>query len=156
MSPFLSKIVLAAVGTYAVISSNVDKDREIGIRRSCYSSAAACSRGAAGLAGAAARSRVMKSLLFGIEAVDPLTYATVALGLLIAVAMASYLPARRIKLRDASEALRAKIRGTHPRHRRCTAAGMVKSRSATKRSLSAPGRRLRCDQGGNSHPRPRR
>ena len=49
----------------------------------------------------------MKSLLFGIEPVDPLTYAAVALGLLIAAAIASYLPARPITLIDPSEALRA-------------------------------------------------
>ncbi|MGH9628315.1 MAG: hypothetical protein ACRD7E_08255, partial [Bryobacteraceae bacterium] len=61
----------------------------------------------AGLAGAAALSRLMKSLLFGVDPVDPLTYAAVALGLLVAVAMSSYLPARRITLIDPSEALRA-------------------------------------------------
>ena len=61
----------------------------------------------AGLTAAAALSRLMKSLLFGIEPVDPLTYAAVALGLLIAAAIASYLPARRITLIDPSEALRA-------------------------------------------------
>jgi putative ABC transport system permease protein len=114
-------LVLAAVGIYAVISYNVaQKTREIGIRMALGAQQNSLkllfvSRGllwagigaAVGLAGAAALSRLMKSLLFGIEPVDSLTYAAVALGLLFAVTIASYLPARRITLIDPSEALRA-------------------------------------------------
>jgi predicted permease len=114
-------LVLAAVGIYAVISYNVaQKRREIGIRMALGAQQNSlkllfvgrcllwAGMGAvAGLAGAAALSRLMKSLLFGIDPVDPLTYAAVALGLLAAVAMSSYLPARRITLIDPSEALRA-------------------------------------------------
>ena len=114
-------LVLAAVGIYAVISYNVaQKTREIGIRMALGAQQKSLKllfvirglRWAAlgaivGLAAAAALSRLMKSLLFGIEPVDPLTYAAVALGLLFAVAVASYLPARRITLIDPSEALRA-------------------------------------------------
>ncbi|HYZ84837.1 MAG TPA: ABC transporter permease [Bryobacteraceae bacterium] len=114
-------LVLAAVGIYAVISYNVaQKTREIGIRMALGAQQNSLKllfvgRGllwagigaAAGLAGAAALSRLMKSLLFGIEPVDPLTYAAVALALLVAVVIASYLPARRITLIDPSEALRA-------------------------------------------------
>lgn len=113
-------LVLAAVGIYAVVSYNVaQKTREIGIRMALGAQQNSLKllfvgRGlfwagigaAAGLAGAAALSRLMKSLLFGIDPVDPLTYAAVAFGLLVAVAVASYLPARRITLIDPSEALR--------------------------------------------------
>ena len=114
-------LVLAAVGIYAVISYNVaQKTREIGIRMALGAQQKSLKllfviRGLrwaglgaiVGLAAAAALSRLMKSLLFGIEPIDPLTYAAVALGLLFAVAVASYLPARRITLIDPSEALRA-------------------------------------------------
>jgi ABC-type lipoprotein release transport system permease subunit len=50
---------------------------------------------------------MMSSLLFGVTALDPLTYAAVS-GLLIAAAvLASYLPARRAMAIDPVEALRA-------------------------------------------------
>ena len=114
-------LVLALVGIYAVISYNVaQKTREIGIRMALGEQQKSLqflfvSRGllwagigtAVGLAGAAGLSTLMKSLLFGIEPIDPGTYAAVALALLFAVAIASYLPARRITLIDPSEALRA-------------------------------------------------
>jgi putative ABC transport system permease protein len=35
----------------------------------------------------------MSSLLFGVSAVDPLTYAGVAVGLLVSALLASYVPA---------------------------------------------------------------
>jgi ABC-type antimicrobial peptide transport system permease subunit len=114
-------LVLAAVGIYAVISYNVaQKKREIGIRMALGAQQSRLKllfvgRGmlwagigaVAGLAGAAALSSLIKSLLFGVEPVDPLTYAGVALGLLGAAALASYLPARRITLIDPADALRA-------------------------------------------------
>ena len=51
--------------------------------------------------------RMMKSLLFGISASDPLTYGAVALLLVGAAALASYLPARRAAMVDPVETLRA-------------------------------------------------
>jgi hypothetical protein len=61
---------------------------------------------AAGLAAAAALSRLMSSLLFGVGPLDPVTYAIVTL-LLIAVAMAAaYVPARRSTRVDPIEVLR--------------------------------------------------
>jgi ABC-type antimicrobial peptide transport system permease subunit len=50
---------------------------------------------ACGLAGAAALTRLMSSLLFEINPVDPITYGAVALGLAAAAALASYVPSCR-------------------------------------------------------------
>jgi len=62
---------------------------------------------ALGLLAAAGLMQLMKSLLFGVSPVDPLTYAAV-MALLGAVAtMASYLPARRAAAVNPVEALRA-------------------------------------------------
>jgi ABC-type lipoprotein release transport system permease subunit len=62
---------------------------------------------ACGLAAAAGLTRLMKSMLFEVKPVDPLTFATVALGLVLAAALASYLPALRATAVDPIEALRA-------------------------------------------------
>ncbi len=51
--------------------------------------------------------RLMKSVLFGISPVDPLTYAAVPLILVAATVLASYLPARRAAAVDPVETLRA-------------------------------------------------
>jgi ABC-type lipoprotein release transport system permease subunit len=48
----------------------------------------------------------MKSLLFGISPLDPLTYVTVPLVMCAASILASYLPARRAAGIDPMEALR--------------------------------------------------
>ena len=60
-----------------------------------------------GFAGALALSRLMESLLFGIAASDPVTFAAVA-GVLLAVALLScFVPARRVMSIDPQVALRA-------------------------------------------------
>ena len=51
--------------------------------------------------------RLMKSLLFGISPLDPLTYATVPIVLAVAAMLASYLPARRAAAVDPVETLKA-------------------------------------------------
>ena len=56
---------------------------------------------------AAPLSHLMSALLFQVEPIDPLTYAVVVVGLLLAAAVASYLPARRITRIEPVEALRA-------------------------------------------------
>jgi len=60
-----------------------------------------------GLLGAGAMSTVMKSLLFGVSATDPLTYAAVAVTLVAVAALASWIPASRAAGVDPSTALRA-------------------------------------------------
>jgi ABC-type antimicrobial peptide transport system permease subunit len=59
-----------------------------------------------GLAAAAAFTRLMKSLLFGISTLDPVIYAAMPVVLVAAALLASYLPARRASRIDPSEALR--------------------------------------------------
>jgi ABC-type antimicrobial peptide transport system permease subunit len=60
-----------------------------------------------GLAAAAGLTRLMSSLLFGVSALDPLTYAAVSALLMAAAVLASYLPARRAMAIDPVEALRS-------------------------------------------------
>jgi ABC-type antimicrobial peptide transport system permease subunit len=60
-----------------------------------------------GLGAAVVLMRLMKSLLFGISPLDPLTYAAVPVILVMAAVLASYLPARRASAVDPVEALKA-------------------------------------------------
>ncbi|MDP2997959.1 MAG: ABC transporter permease [Bryobacterales bacterium] len=114
-------LVLAGVGLYSVLAYSVSlRTREIGVRVALGADPRSVARlvvrqGLAltligvgvGLAGAFALTRLMASLVFGVSATDPYTFAAVAL-LLIAVAVAaSYLPARRAARIDPMEALRA-------------------------------------------------
>jgi ABC-type lipoprotein release transport system permease subunit len=49
----------------------------------------------------------MTSLLFGVDALDPFTYAAVAAGLVSIAALASFVPARRASAVDPAESLAA-------------------------------------------------
>jgi ABC-type antimicrobial peptide transport system permease subunit len=60
-----------------------------------------------GLAAAAGLTRLLTSMLFGVGAADPSTYAVMALGLIAAAMLASYFPARRASSIDPIETLRA-------------------------------------------------
>jgi len=114
-------LVLGIIGIYGVISYAVSqRTREIGIRLALgaqkrelkwmfvRSALLLTTAGVViGLGTAAALTRLMKSLLFGISPLDPFTYITVPLILAMAAALASYLPARRAAAVDPVEALRA-------------------------------------------------
>jgi putative ABC transport system permease protein len=60
-----------------------------------------------GLGGAAALSRLMSSLLFGVGPLDPVTYLVVSAGLATIALLAGYLPARRASRLDPVVALRS-------------------------------------------------
>jgi ABC-type antimicrobial peptide transport system permease subunit len=114
-------LLLGIIGIYGVISYSVSqRTREIGIRLALGAqqrelkgmfirsglTLAAIGAGI-GLATAVLLTRLMKSLLFGISPLDPLTYVAAPLVLAIAAVLASYLPARHAAAVDPVEALKA-------------------------------------------------
>jgi ABC-type antimicrobial peptide transport system permease subunit len=60
-----------------------------------------------GLVAALIVMRLMSSLLFHVNPIDPITYVAVTLGLLLTAFTASYLPSRRAATVDPVDALRA-------------------------------------------------
>jgi ABC-type antimicrobial peptide transport system permease subunit len=114
-------LALGIIGIYGVISYAVSqRTREIGIRLALgaqkgelkwmFVRSALTLTGigvALGLLAAAALTQAMKSLLFGISPLDPATYLAVPVVLVVAAALASYLPARRAASVDPSQTLRS-------------------------------------------------
>ncbi len=114
-------LLLGVAGIYGVISYSVtQRTREIGIRIALGARAQEVTRMfvrhgltlagvgvTVGLAAAFGVMRLMKSLLFEVSAVDPLTYGAVALTLIAATVLASYVPALRATAVDPADALRA-------------------------------------------------
>lgn len=113
-------LLLAAVGIYGVISYSVaGRTREIGVRVALGAERSEITRlvlreGAApvalgialGLGGAWTATSLVQSMLFGIEATDPLTFVTLPLALLAVGIVASLVPARRATRIPPTEALR--------------------------------------------------
>ena len=113
-------LALGILGIYGVISYAVSqRTREIGIRMALgakknelvwmFVRSALVLTGvgtAVGLGAAAALMRLMRTLLFGISPLDPVTFIAVPIALVVAAVLASYLPARRTTAIDPVEALR--------------------------------------------------
>ena len=114
-------LLLAAVGIYSVLSYIVrGRSREIGIRTALGAQRADVFRLvivegmspafvgiAAGTIAALASAKVMKTLVFGVSASDPLTLAAVAATLALVALMASLVPAYRASRLDPAKVLRA-------------------------------------------------
>ncbi len=113
-------LLLAAIGIYGVVAFAVNRrTREIGIRIALGADRSSVLKlmlrqsmrpvaiGAViGIAGCAAVSQILSSMLFGVSPHDPVAFIAVPL-LLVSIALgASYLPARKAMKIDPSEALR--------------------------------------------------
>lgn len=113
-------LLLAALGIYGVLAYSVSqRTHEIGIRMALGAQRAevmrlVLSQGgklvllgiAIGLLASFAVTRLMHSLLFGVSATDPLTFAGVAIVIAVVAFIASCVPARRAMRLDPTEALR--------------------------------------------------
>jgi ABC-type antimicrobial peptide transport system permease subunit len=113
-------LLLAAVGVYGVVSYIVrGRSREIGIRTALGARtsdvlrlvivegmAPALAGVAAGTIAALASAKVMRTLVFGVSASDPLTLTSVAATLALVALMASLVPAYRASRLDPVNVLR--------------------------------------------------
>jgi predicted permease len=114
-------LLLGLVGIYGVIAYIVSqRRREVGIRMALGAQGESVqrifvSRGLSlaaiglvvGLSAAAGLMRLLSSLLFGVSAFDPLTYAAVIAGLGLVALLATWLPARQATRIDPMLALRS-------------------------------------------------
>jgi putative ABC transport system permease protein len=114
-------LVLAAVGIAGVVANGVaQRTREIGVRMALGARGQdvlrmvmrqgvvmAATGMLAGLAGAFALTRVMRSLLYGTSPTDPVTFALVTAALAIVALIATFVPALRATRVDPIVALRA-------------------------------------------------
>jgi ABC-type antimicrobial peptide transport system permease subunit len=114
-------LVLGAVGLYGVISYSVtQRSREIGVRMALGAQTnsvrwmfvrqgglVALIGVIAGAMAAAAMTRYIQTLLFGVERVDAIAFAGMSLVMLAVAMLASYIPARRASRVDPVVALRS-------------------------------------------------
>jgi putative ABC transport system permease protein len=114
-------LLLATVGIYGVVAYSVaQRTQEVGIRRALGAQHADILRLilgqglgmvlagiALGMFGAFALTRVMKNLLFHVNATDPAIFAGIALLFVIVALAGGYVPARRAACIDPMAALRA-------------------------------------------------
>jgi predicted permease len=113
-------LFLSTLGIYGTLAYGVARSvPEIGVRMALGAHGASVVRGVlrrgfalagsglvVGLLLSAAGGRWVEGMLFGVESVDPTTYAAIALALLAAALLASGLPAWRASRIDPAEALR--------------------------------------------------
>jgi predicted permease len=113
-------LILASLGIYAVISYSVSqRTQEIGIRMALGASAQALQANillqtlvlasigtVIGVVSSWALSSTLSTLLFGVTATDPATFAAMLILLTAIAALAGYLPARRASRIDPMSALR--------------------------------------------------
>jgi ABC-type antimicrobial peptide transport system permease subunit len=113
-------LLLAAIGIYGLIANSVaERTRELGIRlalgatvRQAIGSVAlpgvalALAGVVAGSAVAAFATQLLRRLVWGVGPGDPVTFASVGIGLLAVAAAASFLPALRVTRLNPAETLR--------------------------------------------------
>ena len=117
----IAALALASVGLYGLVSFSVgQRTNEIGIRMALGARAGAvlamvmrqgmivaAAGVAGGLAASIALTRYLTTMLFGVSAGDPATYAGLAFVMAIVSALACYVPARRAARVDPLAAIRA-------------------------------------------------
>jgi predicted permease len=114
-------LILAAIGLYGVISSTVrQQTRDLGVRLALGATARDISRlvlgeamrvvliGAGiGVVVAVLSTRLLASLLFGVRALDPISFISASVVLIVIGGLAAFFPARRATQIDPARALRA-------------------------------------------------